>query len=479
MTAPSILAAPSVKVVLPGEGETGGLAPGVGVQFKLDGADSLGALAIVEHPFAVGALVPPHIHTREDEFSIVTEGRIGFRSNDQEVVLEAGGYIVKPRGEVHAMWNAGKRPARMIEVIAPGRVRGLLPRDGGDDGDRRVRLVGAGEAVGGVWPSVREPRLAARRDRALRPDASAGAAFPRLSPRDPRHPRQWTRDSHDRGPGQPRRAPLRGLARRAPGRLLRVRAARRVARVPPHRGRARVRGQGRRQPAGAGRARRRPGAGPQGDAAPARSSRRGSAGTRTTRTWSWACAHRRDRRRGPSGGREPRGCSDPSAPRPSMRARVRSASAGSADQRERSLDAGVGHDPDQRHEHVDPRTPRSGATSAIGIATAYSTGDSLPFVSLPIAAASGASSGWAREQGLDEHEVGHRRPQQDHAVDGDRHRREARARPSTPCRTAAATARTAAAGSPTAPGRSRPARPGTGGGGCSSRCRRPRSSARS
>ncbi len=110
---------PSLKVVQPGDGDTGGLAPGVGVQFKIDGADSLGRLAIVEHPFAVGALVPPHIHTREDEFSIVTEGRIGFRSNDQEVVLEAGGYIVKPRGEVHAMWNAGRTPARMIEVIAP------------------------------------------------------------------------------------------------------------------------------------------------------------------------------------------------------------------------------------------------------------------------------------------------------------------------------------------------------------------------
>jgi len=28
-----------------------------------------GALSIVEHPFPVGALVPPHTHTREDEFS--------------------------------------------------------------------------------------------------------------------------------------------------------------------------------------------------------------------------------------------------------------------------------------------------------------------------------------------------------------------------------------------------------------------------
>ena len=108
-----------LKVVQPGEGRTGGLVPGVGVVFKIDGADTGGVLSIVEHPFAVGALVPPHVHTREDEYSIVLEGEIGFRSEDREVVLGAGGYIIKPRGEVHAMWNAGAVPARMIEVISP------------------------------------------------------------------------------------------------------------------------------------------------------------------------------------------------------------------------------------------------------------------------------------------------------------------------------------------------------------------------
>jgi len=108
-----------LKVVRPGEGRTGGLVPGVGVVFKIDSDDTGGALSIVEHPFAVGALVPPHIHTREDEYSIVLEGEIGFRSEDQEVVLGAGGYIIKPRNEVHAMWNAGTVPARMIEVISP------------------------------------------------------------------------------------------------------------------------------------------------------------------------------------------------------------------------------------------------------------------------------------------------------------------------------------------------------------------------
>ena len=115
----SVVAGARLKVVRPGEGRAGGLAPGVGVVFKIDGEDTGGALSIVEHPFAVGALVPPHTHTLEDEYSIVLEGEIGFRSEDQEVVLGVGGYIIKPRGEVHAMWNAGSTPARMIEIITP------------------------------------------------------------------------------------------------------------------------------------------------------------------------------------------------------------------------------------------------------------------------------------------------------------------------------------------------------------------------
>lgn len=35
------------------------------------------------------------------------------------MVLGLGGYIIKPRGGVHAMWNAGRVPARMIEIITP------------------------------------------------------------------------------------------------------------------------------------------------------------------------------------------------------------------------------------------------------------------------------------------------------------------------------------------------------------------------
>ena len=65
----------ALTVVEPGGGRVGRLGPGVGVHFKIDGEDTGGALSIVEHPFEVGALVRPHVHTREDEISIVLEGR--------------------------------------------------------------------------------------------------------------------------------------------------------------------------------------------------------------------------------------------------------------------------------------------------------------------------------------------------------------------------------------------------------------------
>jgi hypothetical protein len=50
-------AATQVKAVQPAQGRAGQLGPGIGVVFKIGGEDTGGALSIVEHPFAVGALV--------------------------------------------------------------------------------------------------------------------------------------------------------------------------------------------------------------------------------------------------------------------------------------------------------------------------------------------------------------------------------------------------------------------------------------
>ena len=156
-----------VRVVRPGEGRMGDLGD-ITIDFKIWGADTGGAFAIVEHEFRPGALVPPHIHTREDEHSIVTAGLIGFRSGDSEAVLGPGGYITKPRGEAHAMWNAGPEPARMIEVISPAGFENFF-RDVTDltvDGPPAPDAIGAlADAYGlqfGAAPWL--PELVARYD---------------------------------------------------------------------------------------------------------------------------------------------------------------------------------------------------------------------------------------------------------------------------------------------------------------------------
>jgi quercetin dioxygenase-like cupin family protein len=143
-----------LTVVQPGGGDSVSI-PGFGAVFKLTSRTTGGHVAIVEHPFAVGTITAAHRHTHEDEHSIVIAGEIGFRSDDNEVVLGPGGHITKPRGRMHAMWNAGSDPGRIIEVITPGegfenhfRELGELLTSGADAGHAGVPLHETPEFAG-------------------------------------------------------------------------------------------------------------------------------------------------------------------------------------------------------------------------------------------------------------------------------------------------------------------------------------------
>jgi mannose-6-phosphate isomerase-like protein (cupin superfamily) len=105
-------------VVEPGAGAKTRLS-GLGVDFKIWGEQTGGAFSIVEHPIDPRAVVPPHLHTKEDEISFVIEGTIGARQGDEEVTLGRGGYLVKPRGLLHSFWNPTDEPARILEIITP------------------------------------------------------------------------------------------------------------------------------------------------------------------------------------------------------------------------------------------------------------------------------------------------------------------------------------------------------------------------
>ncbi len=79
-----------------------------------------GAFAIVEHPLGPRVLAAPmHAHTHEDETTYVLSGTIGLRIGEEEAMLGPGCCAFKPRGIPHTFWNAGDRPARVLEIVSP------------------------------------------------------------------------------------------------------------------------------------------------------------------------------------------------------------------------------------------------------------------------------------------------------------------------------------------------------------------------
>ena len=130
---------PVRNAVMPGEGPAVSLG-GIGVVFKIAGNETGAAFSIVEHPVQPGALVPPHVHRREDEYSFVIEGEVGARIGDRDLTAGPGGYILKPRGVPHTFWNAGATPARLLEIISPAgferyfeEMAALIPAEGRPD----------------------------------------------------------------------------------------------------------------------------------------------------------------------------------------------------------------------------------------------------------------------------------------------------------------------------------------------------------
>jgi mannose-6-phosphate isomerase-like protein (cupin superfamily) len=109
----------TAKILSPDEGAAGFLGS-IGVRFMIDGAEADERFSLVEHPMGPRALAAPlHLHTREDEYSYVLEGRMGALLGDEVVEAGPGDLVWKPRNQWHTFWNAGDEPARILEIISP------------------------------------------------------------------------------------------------------------------------------------------------------------------------------------------------------------------------------------------------------------------------------------------------------------------------------------------------------------------------
>jgi quercetin dioxygenase-like cupin family protein len=120
---------------------------GLGIRFMIDGDETGGQFALVEHPLAPRALgAPLHRHTNEDEYSYVLEGRMGAQLGDDVVFAEPGDLVFKPRGQWHTFWNAAEEQTRLLELISPPgfenyfREMGELVSGGPPDPEKRAAI---------------------------------------------------------------------------------------------------------------------------------------------------------------------------------------------------------------------------------------------------------------------------------------------------------------------------------------------------
>ena len=109
----------TARILGPSDGRAGFLGS-IGVRFMIDGNEADERFSLVEHPMSAHALAAPlHLHTREDEYSFVLEGRMGALLGDDVVEAGPGDLVFKPRNQWHTFWNAGDEPCRILEIISP------------------------------------------------------------------------------------------------------------------------------------------------------------------------------------------------------------------------------------------------------------------------------------------------------------------------------------------------------------------------
>lgn len=90
-------------------------------RYGIGSNESDGSLSMLEVTIPPRTLVKPHMHTLEDEYSLIMSGKVGARLGDETVEeIPAGSWLVKPRSVPHAVWNVTEEPVRILEVVVPG-----------------------------------------------------------------------------------------------------------------------------------------------------------------------------------------------------------------------------------------------------------------------------------------------------------------------------------------------------------------------
>ncbi|MDH7786957.1 quercetin dioxygenase-like cupin family protein [Ochrobactrum sp. 19YEA23] len=69
--------------------------------------------------FPPGTFVPPHIHTTQEEFIYVLEGRLDLLLDGKDAVAEAGDLVCLPRNVSHGIFNKSEQPVKCVFWVSP------------------------------------------------------------------------------------------------------------------------------------------------------------------------------------------------------------------------------------------------------------------------------------------------------------------------------------------------------------------------
>ncbi|MBS0317677.1 MAG: cupin domain-containing protein, partial [Proteobacteria bacterium] len=79
--------------------------------------------------FPAGTFVPTHLHTKQDEYLMVLDGRIDLELDGEKQSAGPGDLVRLPRGIPHAFFNNSGKPVTALFWVAPtGRLPDLFRR---------------------------------------------------------------------------------------------------------------------------------------------------------------------------------------------------------------------------------------------------------------------------------------------------------------------------------------------------------------
>ena len=96
------------------------------------GEQTEGRFAVVETRERQGAEPPRHMHSREDEFIYVLEGRVTFDRDGERIDGPSGTWLFLPRGSEHT-FSVESAEARLLVMLAPAGLECCLYESGQPD----------------------------------------------------------------------------------------------------------------------------------------------------------------------------------------------------------------------------------------------------------------------------------------------------------------------------------------------------------